>query len=59
MLSELDRITAIELLKRTVKELGPLRPEVEDVINKTQPECRLFESGMKEVLSRKAMNNMA
>ena len=54
MLSGLDRITAIELLKRTVKELGPLRPEVEDVINKTQPETGLLKNRMKKALFKES-----
>ena len=54
MLGESDRMVAVEMFKELCEEVGTMRPEKEDVINKTQLEGGLYENGMKYVLFKEA-----
>ena len=58
MPSEFDEIATIKAFKILGEGVGTIRSEEEDVIDKTQPEVWLLESGMKEVCSWKLMNKL-
>ena len=57
--SELDGIAAVETFRELSEGVGTMRPEEKEVIDETQLEVGLFESGVNEILSRMPMNRLA
>ena len=50
MPGELDGIAAVEAFKELGEGVGTMRPKEENVIDKTQPEAGILDSGVKEIL---------
>ena len=50
MPGELDGIAAVEAFKELGEGVGTMRPEEENVVDKTQAEAGFLDSGVKEVL---------
>jgi hypothetical protein len=54
VLSEFDRIAAIEAFKELGEGVGTIRTEEKDVTDKLQPDAGLLRSRMNEVLFKEA-----
>jgi hypothetical protein len=51
---ELDGISTVEAFKELGEGFGTMRPEEENIIDKTQPEAGFLDSGVKEILFKES-----